>query len=109
MTKQELREIAEAIRAEVDGKSAHVHVGTWLDRPGFSLEVRYQSASDGRRIAIFKYDDEETCNVRLIFGSFWRPRPNREGVEYARVDDVAFTTEAISDAIRSLVAVEATR
>jgi len=102
-TKTELRGMAGDISGLVHGRSAHVHIATWMDRPGVSLTIGFQSAGDGERIVVHKWDDEETCSVRFIFGSFWRPKRKREGVEYGRVDDVDFTVEAITAAITTLI------
>lgn len=103
LTKRSLKQMGEEVAEAIGGKSAHPFIGTWMDRPGISIDVRLQSASDGRRIIIHKWDDEETCSVRYIFGSFWRPRPNREGVEYGGVQGVEFTAGAIATAASSLI------
>lgn len=102
MTKKQLSEMAQAIGSEVDAKRTSVFVGTWLERPGCSLTIHFQSAEDGERIDVHKWDDEATCSVRHIFGSWFRPKPRREGVEYSRTDGVDFTPEAITAAITAI-------
>ena len=96
--RQELKTLTQEVAERVDGKAVHVFVGTWLDRPGCSLEVRMQSKAIGRRVIVHKWDDEETCSVRYVMGTWWRPKSEKEmGVEFARADGVTFNAESIAD------------
>jgi len=102
MTRKEYKAFGQQVADAIGAKSVSPHVGTWCDRAGVSIAIHMDSRTDGRRFIIHKWDNEETCSVRDIFGSFWRPRPNREGVEYGSVEDVAFTVEAITDAAKEV-------
>lgn len=107
MTKREARDMAKALAAKIDGgrqRDGTTHVGTWMDRPGVSLTVHLDSKRVGRRVVVHKWDDETTCEVRLIAGDFWRPRNENEiGQEFARVDDVVFDVDSITAAANEIV------
>jgi hypothetical protein len=102
MTKKQLREMAQAIGSKVGAKRTDAFIGSWSNGAGCSLEIYFQTANDGERIDVHKWDAEQTCSVRHIFGSWYRPSPRREGVEYSRADGVEFTPEAITAAITAI-------
>lgn len=104
MTKQELKALTQEVAERVDGKAIHVFVGTWCDRPGLSLEVRMQSKTIGKRVVVHKWDDEETCSVRYIAGTWWRPKSEKEmGVEFARAEGIAFNATDIADVAAAML------
>lgn len=95
MTKRELKTMAEEIAVYLDARKSRVFEGTWMDRRGVSITIHFDSRDDGNRVVVHKWDNEDTCEVRRIFGSFWRPRRGREGVEIAKSSGVPFDVENI--------------
>lgn len=102
MTKAEAREMREEIRAALDGKSTASHVGTWMGRPGVSLEVQLNSNRFGPRIHVQRFDDEQTCVVQYNKGDFWHDPDNAE--VFGKTEDVAFDVASITAAAKDLIA-----
>lgn len=90
VSKGEAKLLAMDLQDILKGKSNHVHVGTWMDRPGVSIEIRLTSKPLGRRIVIHKWADEVLCNVRLVEGDAWRDPDHF--VEHGSVEEVDFAS-----------------
>ncbi len=101
LTKKELKELGTDIAQAVEARSVHPFIGTWLDRPGCSVEIRLTSKSLGRRVAIHKWDNEATCEVRYVTGDFWRDPENAR--EFARTGEVPFAASAIIPVVREML------
>jgi hypothetical protein len=82
-TKPEVREEATALAEQFELRRGSVIVSTWLQAHGDSYTLHFDSREDGKRVVVHRWHSTGDVEVRLIFGSFWRPRPGREGVEYA--------------------------
>lgn len=104
-TKATLRDLGAETAPAMGARDTRVFVGTWLGRPGCTLDLRLTSKTDGRRVVVHKWDDEDVCNVRYITGDFWR-KPD-DAVEYGREDGVAFDADAIIAAATRLLGEEA--
>lgn len=88
--------LAQDVCEIVGGRNSSAHVGTWINRGGVQLEVLLASKSDGIRIIVHKWNDEETCSVRLVKGDAWR-RPD-EFVQFWQIDGVTYDAQAIAEA-----------
>jgi hypothetical protein len=84
-TKREAMAERDALAATADLGARSVHVGTWLGASGDCYDLGVDSRDDGLRIHVHRWHSTGETEVRLIFGSWWRPRPGRGGVEHARV------------------------
>lgn len=93
--RQELKAMGlELVDAIPGAKSAHPFIGTWLSRPGVSLEIRLTHKALGKRVVVHKWDNEETCEVKVNEGDFWRHRV--EPKTYGEASGVAFDVQSIA-------------
>lgn len=85
-TKAEAAAERDALAADFEQLRARsVFVGTWLGASGDVYDLGLDSREDGLRVVLHRWYSSGDVEVRLVFGSWWRPKPGREGVQYGRV------------------------